>query len=72
MAFDGVISFSGQRTHHSTSDWQAYCRSLLALCIGILQTQNQIKAAMQTAQQVRIDTGDVLFDARMVTNEEPF
>ena len=71
MAFDGVISFQG-KDHITAPQIGRLIAGVAGSVRGILQTQNQIKAAMQTANRVRIDTGDVLFDARMVTNEEPF
>ena len=71
MAFDGVISFQG-KDHITAPQIGRLIAGGAGSVRGILQTQNQIKAAMQTANRVRIDTGDVLFDARMVTNEEPF
>ena len=71
MAFDGVISFQG-KDHITAPQIGRLIAGVAGSVRGILQTQNQIKAAMQTANMVRIDTGDVLFDARMVTNEEPF
>ena len=71
MAFDGVISFQG-KDHITAPQIGRLIAGVAGSVRGILQTQNQIKAAMQTANKVRIDTGDVLFDARMVTNEEPF
>lgn len=71
MAFDGVISFQG-KDHITAPQIGRLIAGVAGSVRGILQTQNQIKAAMQTANRVRIDTGDVLFDARMVTNEKPF
>lgn len=71
MAFDGVISFQG-KDHITAPQIGRLIAGVAGSVRGILQTQNQIKAAMQTANRVHIDTGDVLFDARMVTNEEPF
>lgn len=71
MAFDGVISFQG-KDHITAPQIGRLIAGVAGSVRGILQTQNQIKAAMQTANRVRIDTGDVLFDARMITNEEPF
>ena len=71
MAFDGVISFQG-KDHITAPQIGRLIAGVAGSVRGILQTQNQIKAAMQTANRIRIDTGDVLFDARMVTNEEPF
>ena len=71
MAFDGVISFQG-KDHITAPQIGRLIAGVAGSVRGVLQTQNQIKAAMQTANRVRIDTGDVLFDARMVTNEEPF
>ena len=64
MAFDGVISFQG-KDHITAPQIGRLIAGVAGSVRGILQTQNQIKAAMQTANRVRIDTGDVLFDARM-------
>ncbi len=53
MAFDGVISFAGKDQQHL----RRWLQELLVARGIFTDTEFQIKAAMQTANRVRIDTG---------------
>ncbi len=50
MAFDGVISFQG-KDHITAPQIGRLIAGVAGSVRGILQTQNQIKAAMQTANR---------------------
>lgn len=71
MAFDGVISYQGKE-HITAPQIGRLIAGIAGETRGILQTQNRVKVMMQTANKARIDTGDVIMDGRLVTNEEPF
>ena len=71
MAFDGVISYQGKE-HITAPQIGRLIAGIAGETRGILQTQNRAKVTMQTANKARIDTGDVIMDGRLVTNEEPF
>lgn len=68
MALDIVYGFQGK--DHVTA---AQLGRLLAGTVGdgryVLDTQNKLKAEMQTANKVRIGTGDLVMDGRFMTNE---
>jgi hypothetical protein len=70
MAFEGVVAYQGKE-HITAPQIGRLIAGVCGSVRGILQTQNRIKASMQTANRVRIDTGDVIMDGRLVTNEEP-
>lgn len=70
MAFEGVVAYQGKE-HITAPQIGRLIAGVCGSVRGILQTQNRIKASMQTANKVRIDTGDVIMDGRLVTNEEP-
>lgn len=71
MAFDGVISYQGKE-HITAPQIGRLIAGIAGETRGILQTQNRVKVTMQTANKARVDTGDVIMDGRLVTNEEPF
>ena len=68
MALDIVYGFQGK--DHVTA---AQLGRLLAGTVGggryVLNTQNKLKAEMQTANKLRIGTGDLVMDGRYMTNE---
>ena len=69
MAFDGVLAFQG-RDHITASQLGRIVEGVAGKGRYILPTLHGLKATMQTANKVRIDTGDLVIDGRVVTNEE--
>lgn len=69
MAFDGVLAFQG-RDHITASQLGRIVEGVAGRGRYILPTLHGLKATMQTANKVRVDTGDLVIDGRVVTNEE--
>lgn len=68
MAFDGVFAFQG-KDHITASQLGRIVEGVAGKGRYVLPTLNQMTAEMQTANKVRIGTGDLVMDGRVVTNE---
>lgn len=68
MAFDGVLAFQG-RDHITASQLGRIVEGVAGKGRYVLPTLHRLKATMQTANKVRVDTGDLVMDGRVVTNE---
>ena len=68
MAFDGVLAFQG-KDHITASQLGRIVQGVAGTGRYVLPTLNELSATMQTASKVRIDTGDLVMDGRVVTNE---
>lgn len=69
MAFDGVLAFRG-KNHITASQLGRIVEGVAGKGRYILPTLHGLKATMQTANKVRVDTGDLVMDGRVVTNEK--
>ena len=68
MAFDGVFAFQG-KDHITASQLGRIVEGVAGKGRYVLPTLNQMTAEMQTANKVRVGTGDLVMDGRVVTNE---
>ena len=68
MAFDGVFAFQG-KDHITASQLGRIVEGVAGRGRYVLPTLNQMTAEMQTANKVRVGTGDLVMDGRVVTNE---
>ena len=68
MAFDGVFAFQG-KDHITASQLGRIVEGVAGKGRYVLPTLNQMTAKMQTANKVRVGTGDLVMDGRVVTNE---
>ncbi|MBS6402112.1 MAG: hypothetical protein KH396_09330, partial [Atopobiaceae bacterium] len=68
MAFDGVLAFQG-KDHITASQLGRIVEGVAGKGRYVLPTLNQMTAEMQTANKVRVGTGDLVMDGRVVTNE---
>lgn len=68
MAFDGVLAFQG-KDHITASQLGRIVEGVAGKGRYVLPTLNQMTAKMQTANKVRVGTGDLVMDGRVVTNE---
>jgi hypothetical protein len=68
MAFDGVLAFQG-KDHITASQLGRIVQGVAGTGRYVLPTLNELSATMQTANKVRIATGDLVMDGRVVTNE---
>lgn len=68
MAFDGVFAFQG-KDHITASQLGRIVEGVAGKGRYVLPTLNQMTAEMQTANKVRVGTGDLIMDGRVVTNE---
>ncbi len=68
MAFDGVFAFLG-KDHITASQLGRIVEGVAGKGRYVLPTLNQMTAEMQTANKVRVGTGDLVMDGRVVTNE---
>lgn len=67
---DIVIGFQGKE-HITASQVGRILAGMAGEGVYVLATQNQLAATMQTANQVRIDTGDLVMHGRVATVETP-
>ena len=68
MAFDGVFAFQG-KDHITASQLGRIVEGVAGKGRYVLPTLDQMTAQMQTANKVRVGTGDLVMDGRVVTNE---
>lgn len=68
MAFDGVFAFQG-KDHITASQLGRIVEGVAGKGRYVLPTLDQMTANMQTANKVRVGTGDLVMDGRVVTNE---
>ncbi len=68
MAFDGVFAFQG-KDHITASQLGRIVEGVAGSGRYVLPTLNRMTAEMQTANTVRVGTGDLVMDGRVVTNE---
>lgn len=68
MAFDGVFAFQG-KDHITAPQLGRIVEGVAGCGRYVLPTLNEMAATMQTANKVRIATGDLVMDGRVVTNE---
>ncbi|WP_154028222.1 hypothetical protein [Olsenella uli] len=68
MAFDGVFAFQG-KDHITASQLGRIVEGVAGKGRYVLPTLDQMTAEMQTANKVRVCTGDLVMDGRVVTNE---
>lgn len=68
MAFDGVFAFKG-KDHITASQLGRIVEGVAGRGRYVLPTLNRMAAKMQTANKVRVGTGDLVMDGRVVTNE---